>query len=227
MLSPYLNNWQLFTIFFGLMLLVSFIMMRQSRHFSTFYVTKRKFSIMELETPATYAGMIRIIKGLFLLPEIDRKKSIDALKGQLWLDFLFMPLAYGSIFLLCWRVSAKFQSAFGHYVFFVFAVLQVVPWICDIIENIYLLGKIKQGVNIDDSKEALEKKANLHKAYLIMEAVKWGTALTATVCAVSAICYFWLTGGYTATSLKYAVIALVETAAFIFISKRFGNGKNI
>jgi hypothetical protein len=220
MLSQYLNNWQLFTISFGLMLLVSFVMMRQSRSFSTFYVTKRKFSIMELEIPATYAGLVRIIKGLFLLPEVDRKKSIGALKGQLWLDFLFMPLAYGSIFLLCWRVSLKFQSVFGHYIFFAFAVLQVVPWICDIIENVYLLGKIKQGVNIDDSKEALEKKSNLHKAYLVMEAIKWGTALTATVVRVSAICYFWLTGGYTATSLKYAVITL-QKQRYFFLNPYF------
>ena len=227
MLSQYLNNWLLFTLSFGLMLLVSFIMMRQSRNFSTFYVTKRKFSIMELEIPATYAGLVRIIKGLFLLPEPDRKKSIAALKGQLWLDFLFMPLAYGSIFLLCWRVSAKFQSAFGHYGFFAFAALQVVPWICDIIENVYLLGKIKQGVNIDDSKETLEKKANIHKAYLVMEAIKWGTALTATVCAVSVICYFWLTGGYSVTSLKYLGVAIVEIGIFAFLAMRFESKEKV
>ena len=209
------------------MLLVSFIMMRQSRNFYTFYVTKRKFSIMELEIPATYAGLIRIIKGLFLLPEPESKRSIGALRGQLWLDFLFMPFAYGSIFLLCWRVSVKFQSAFGSNVFLVLAVLQVIPWICDIIENLYLLGKIKQGSNIDDSKEAIDKKANLHKAYLVMEAIKWGTALTATVCALSAICYFWLTGGYSATSLKYAVITLAEIAAFGFLAIRFGSTKEV
>ena len=226
MLSQYLNNWQLFTISFGLMLLVSFVMMRQSRNFYTFYVTKRKFSIMELEIPATYAGLVRIIKGLSLLPEPEKKKSTGSLKGQLWLDFLFMPLAYGSIFLLCWRVSAKFQSPFGQDVFFAFAVLQIIPWVCDIIENIYLLGKIKEGNNIDDSKEALKKKENQHKAYLVMEAVKWGTALTATICAISAISYFWLTGGYSATSLKYAVVTLAEIGVFAFIAKRFGTKKN-
>jgi hypothetical protein len=39
------------------------------------------------------------------------------------------------------------------------AVLQVIPWICDIIENLYLLGKIKQGRNIDDSKDAIREKS--------------------------------------------------------------------
>src|SRR6478735_2193254 len=105
MLSPYLNNWQLFSVFFGLLLLVSFIMMLQSRNFYTFHVTKRRFSIMELEIPATYAELVKIIKGLFKLPEYESKKSVGALKGQLLIDFLFMPLAYGSIFLICWRVS--------------------------------------------------------------------------------------------------------------------------
>jgi len=167
MFSQYLNNWQLFTISFGLMLLVSFIMLRQSRNFYTFYVTERKFSIMELEIPATYAGLIRIIKGLSMLPEPEKKKSTGSLKGQLWLDFLFMPLAYGSIFLLCWRVSAKFQSPFGQNVFFAFAVLQIIPWVCDIIENIYLLGKIKQGSNIDDSKEALKKKEKPERIFFL------------------------------------------------------------
>jgi hypothetical protein len=60
-----------------------------------------------------------------------------------------------------------------------------------------------------------------------MEAIKWGTALTATVCALSAICYFWLTGGYSATSLKYAVITLAEIAAFGFLAIRFGSTKEV
>jgi hypothetical protein len=52
-------------------------------------------------------------------------------------------------------LNNKFQSAFGHYVFFAFAALQIIPWICDIIENIYLLEKMKQGSKIHDSKAIL------------------------------------------------------------------------
>lgn len=227
MLLPYLNTWQLFSVLFGLLLLVSFIMTLQSRNFYTFHVTKRRFSIIELEIPATYAELVKIIKGLFELPEPESKKSVGALRGQLWIDFLFMPLAYGSIFLICWRVSVKLQSRIhiGQYVFLVFAILQIIPWICDIIENIYLLKKIKEGINIKDTKEALAEKENTHKAYLVLEAFKWGISLTATTCAISAICYFWLTGDYSGTSFKYILIVLAEIIVFAFIVKRFGGKK--
>jgi hypothetical protein len=178
---------------------------------------------MELEIPASATGLARIIKGLFELPEDESKKSIAALKGQLMLDFLFMPFAYGSIFLLCWRVSTKLQSSqvhIGYYVFFAFAVLQIIPWICDIVENLYLLQKIKQGVNVQASTDTQ------HKAYLVMEAFKWGLSLTAAVCSISVICYFWLTGDYSITSFKYLLIILVEIIAFIIIAKQFQNKKS-
>jgi hypothetical protein len=178
---------------------------------------------MELEMPATATELFRIIKGLFELPEDESKRSIAALKGQLRIDFLFMPLAYGSIFLLCWRVSEKLQPSaihIGYYVFFALAVLQIVPWICGVTENIYLLQKIRQGASVQPSTD------EQHKAYLVIEIFKWGLSLTATVCAISAICYFWLTGGYSVTSFKYLLIILVEIIVFIFIAKRFGNKKS-
>ena len=93
------------------------------------------------------------------------------------------------------------------------AFIQLVPLIYDIIENIYLLGKIRQ-----DIKETDEKK---HKQYLWMEATKWGIALTATVCSVSAVCYFWLTGNYSVTSFYYLLIILVEIVIFLIVVKLF------
>lgn len=227
MLLYNLNNWQLFTIAFGLMLFVSFIMMMQSRNFYTFHLTKRRFSIMELETPATYAELVKVIKGLYALPANDSKKSIGALRRQLWVDFLFMPLAYGSVFLICLQVSIKFEPGFWHCIFLILAVIQLIPWICDIIENIYLLKKIKQGPNINDSKEALAAKRKSHKAYLIMEGFKWGIALGATVSAISAVCYFWLTGNYTASSLKYLLIALAEIIIFLILAGIFNKKKAV
>ncbi|CAN5119498.1 hypothetical protein BH11BAC6_BH11BAC6_01390 [soil metagenome] len=214
MLPEYLNNWLLFAIFFGLMLLLTFIMMLQSRQFYTKDVIVRKFSIMELEVPASPKELVHIIKGLSLLPAPQSQKTIAALKAQLKLDFLFMPLVYGSVFFLCWRVAIKMNLHFGHYVFLGFALLQLVPWICDIIENIYLLNKINQGAQVT---ETTDKK---HTAYLYMEAFKWGIVLTATACALSAVCYFWLTGSYSATSFNYMLIVLAEIAVFAFIVKR-------
>ncbi len=103
------------------------------------------------------------------------------------------------------------QLQTGYYIFMFFAFLQVVPWVCDIIENIYLLNKITEGV-----KETGRKK---HKALLLMEVTKWGIALTATVCSLSAICYFWLTGQYSPTSFWYLVLILVEIALFLLFKK--------
>lgn len=207
------------------MLLVSFIMALQSRHFYTFHLTKRKFSIMELETPATYAELVKVIKGLYALPAAESKKSISALRGQLWTDFLFMPLAYGSIFLICLQVSLKFGTGFWHCIFFILAVIQLIPWICDIIENIYLLKKIKKGPHINDSKEALLAKSKPHKIYLVMEGFKWGIALASAVAAISAVCFFWLTGNYNVSSLKFLLITLAEIAVFLILVKIFTKKK--
>ena len=168
---------------------------------------------MELEIPATPLELVKIIKGLFELPEDEKTKSVNALKSQLLIDFIFMPLAYGSIFLVCWRVSAKLETYIGYYVFLVFAVAQIIPWLCDIIENIYLLQKLKEGINV---KPTGDKQ---HKAYLIMEGFKWGISLTATVCAISAICYFWLTGDYSSISFKYMLIILAEILVFVLATR--------
>ncbi len=213
MVLPNFDNWFLFTVFFSLLLIVLFIMMKQSQHFYTKDPIVRKFSIMELEVPATPKELKNLIKGLYELSPKEAEKSVAALLSQLKLDFLFMPLAYGSIFLLSWRVANKMQLNFGYYIFIGFAFLQIVPWVFDIIENVYLINKIKR-----DVKETDEKK---HKQYLLMEAAKWGIALTATVCSISAVCYFWLTGNYSSTSFWYLLIFLTETIIFILGVKFF------
>ncbi len=212
MLFTYFDNWLVFAIVFGLLLIVSFVMMKQSLNFYTKDVVVRKFSIMELEVPATAKELVNCIKGIYLLPPAQAAKSISALKAQLRIDFLFMPLAYGSVFLLCWKVAHKMQFQFGHYVFLALAFLQLVPWVCDIIENLYLLKKI--------SPEPKETDAKTHKNYLRMEAAKWGIALTAVVCALSAVCYFWLTGNFSSHSFWFLLIGLGELIIFA-LAKRF------
>ena len=219
MLFTYFDNWLSFTILFGLLLIVTFIMMKQSRNFYTKDVVIRKFNIMELEMPATPTELMNIIKGLYLLPPLQSKKSISALRAQLKLDFLFMPLAYGTIFLLNWRVAHKMQSQPGYYMFLAFAFLQLVPWVCDIIENIYLLGKIKPEPGMTNEKK--------HKNYLIMEGAKWGITLTAVVCSVSAAAYFWLTGNYSSGSFYFLLIVLVEVIIFLIAVKVFFKARKL
>jgi hypothetical protein len=185
----------------------------QSIHFYTKDVVLRKFSIMELEIPSTPKELVNLIKGLYKLPDDQFKKTISALKWQLYIDFLFMPFAYGSILLLCMQVSHKMNLSFGVNIFMIFAVLQLVAWLCDIIENIYLLRKIKPDV--------VESSPAVHKAYLGMECIKWGIALISTICAVAAIFYFWLTGHYEAGSLKYLLIMTGEVVIFFIATKLF------
>jgi hypothetical protein len=208
---PYLDNWLLFTLLFGALLIVTLIMMKQSNSFYTKDVIVRRFSIMELETPASPKELYNLIKGLYDLPPEESRRSIKALRGQLIIDFLFMPLAYGCIFLLCWRIAHKMDLNIGYYVFLAFAFLQIIPWICDIVENIYLLGKISPAV-----EETSPKK---HKAYLWLEVFKWGIALLALVCSISIICYFWLTGNYSSHSFIYLLIFLAEAIAFGLAAK--------
>jgi len=207
----YLNDWLLFTVAFTLLLVVSFIMQRQSDHFYTLDVIVRKFSIMELEVPATPKELYNLISGLFQLPPDASRKSLRALRGQLWLDFLFMPLVYGCIFLLCWRVAYKMQLPVGRYIFLAFAVGQIIPWICDIIENRFLLSQLRPDVK--------EISKGWHRSYLYMEGVKWGLAITATVCGMGAVMYFWCTGAYSATSLQYMIIIVVEIIVFLLASR--------
>ncbi len=211
MLTNILSSWPLFSIAFGAMLFLTLVMAVQSVHFYTNDVILRRFNIMELQIPSTPLELVNIIKGLYKLPEDKLTKAVKSLKGQLYVDFIFMPFFYGSILLLCIQVSQKMTLTFGVNIFMILALLQLLAWLCDIIENVYLLGKIKRDVVVSTKK--------VHKAYLAMECVKWGIILISIICAVSAIFYFWLTGHYTQASLKYLVIIIAEIVAFLIISK--------
>jgi hypothetical protein len=207
----YINiDWIYFCIFFGAMLLICFIMSFQSTNFYTMHMVVKKFNIIDLEFPATALELVTLIKGIFLLPVELSKKSLHALRQQLYLDFLFMPALYGSIFLLCMKVSLK-MSSFGHRLFAILAWLQCIAWLCDIIENIYLLNKIQP--------QPKQSKPAVHVAYLVLEICKWGIALTASVCSIAAMFYFWLVGRYSDHSIQYLLIIAAEIIV-IFIAKK-------
>jgi hypothetical protein len=210
----FIISWIAFSITFGLTLLFSFIMAVQSVHFYTYDGVEKKFSMMELEIPASNKELVNIIGGIYKLTDAEKKsKAITALKSQLYIDFLFMPCAYGSIFILCMLVSSKMQYSIGFDIFWVMAYLQIIPWICDIIENIYLLGKIKKRPHLST--------ISVHKAYIRMEYLKWTIALGSGICAVAAICYFWLAGKYAVHSLNYLAIIAGEVIVFALVAKLF------
>ena len=205
------DGWIYFCFAFGIMLLTSIIMERQSRSFYTRDVVLRKFSIMDLQLPASAHELSDILKGIYLLPEEMKEKSIRSLKGQLIIDFLFMPAAYGAIFLLCMKVSWKMTGNIGEQIFAALAWLQLLAFSFDIIENIYLLNKIKPGV--------VPPSQAVHKTMQTIIILKWAFALIGTVCSLSGVVYFWLVGRYSVTSLNYVLIILAEVVLFFLITK--------
>ena len=211
--------WTLLCITFGLVLLFTFIKSILSFRFYTHDIVDKKFSIMDLELSATAMELQNLIKGLYKLPQPKSNKAVWALRGHLYLDFLLMPCAYGSIFILCSLVSTKMQSAIGSNIFLALAWAQLISWIFDIIENIFLLWKINP---TPVPKTDLARKKYLdsvHKAFLLMVFLKWGIALTALICAIASISYFWLAGFYSLHTLNYLLIIIGEIIVFAFLYK--------
>ena len=208
------QSWIWFCIAFGVMLVTVLIMNLQSKKFYTQDVLLRKFSIIDLEFPASAQELANIIKGIYALPSGQSQRTLRSLRGQLHVDFLFMPAAYIGIFLLCMQVSSK-MSYFGHYVFAVLGWMQAIAWICDIIENIYLLNKIRPDPKISEPAA--------HKAFGVLEIIKWGIPLAGTVCSVSALFYFWVIGLYSPGSLLYLLIIVLEITIFMIATRSVKN----
>lgn len=204
------DAWIYFCVSFGIMLITTFIMDRLSRHFYTQDVVLRRFSIMDLEWPASPRELVNLVKGMYELPVQKQHKAISSLRKHLYTDFIFMPAAYGSIFLLCMNISWK-MTFIGPYIFAALAWLQVIAFLLDVIENVYLLNKIRPDI--------VEEPLTTHKNFEKLEYVKWGIALVAPICALSALLYFWLVGRYAVGSLKYAGIVVIEIVLFFVAGK--------
>ena len=125
-------SWAHFSIAFGAVLILTFIMGLQSRNFYTNHVVVRKFSILDLQFPASALELVNYIKGIFSLPANLTRKVLKNLRGQIYLDFLFMIAAYGTVFILCMKVSMK-MSSFGQGLFAVLAWMQILPFLFDVI----------------------------------------------------------------------------------------------
>jgi len=210
-MSIYLQfHWLPFCIAFAIALLISFIMSILGKNFYMMHLVIRKFSIVDFEFPASAMELVSVIKDIFSLPGALAKKSLQALRSQLYLDFLFMPALYGSIFILSMKVSGK-MIYFGHSLFAILAWLQCIAWICDIMENIYLLNKIRS--------EPVVSSPAVHRAYEILEVVKWGIPLITGVCCFAAIFYYWLAGSYSKNSLYFLMITVLEIVGFFVLKK--------
>jgi hypothetical protein len=188
-------------------------MSAQAKLFFTRDVITRKFNMMDLQFASTSQEIVNIIKGIYLLPAEKSKKILNALRAQLYVDFLFMPAVYGGIFLLCMQVAGKMSLGIGANFFAALAWLQIVPLLCDVFENIYLLTKIHPNPKVSATR--------IHKTFQRVVAIKWGVSLFATVCSIAALFYFWLAGRYSINSLPYLLIICIELTLFIVLGKVF------
>ena len=204
------NGWLVFCITFGVMLFTTFIIGRLSRYFYTEDVVLRRFSIMDLQWPGSALELQNLIHGIYRLPAKRSTTVISALKKHLYADFLFMPAAYGSIFLLCMKISWK-MDYFGPEIFAFLAWLQIIPFMLDIYENIYLLQKLKP-----DFKKTNDET---FKRMQRVEIIKWGIPLGSLILALSAVLYFRLNGMYEKGSLLYVGILIGEVLFFLLAGK--------
>ena len=203
-------SWSIFCTAFGITLLVLMFMNVQQFHFYTQDVVLRKFSIMEIKMPATPLELANLINGIYGLPAAKFNIALNAIKRRLYVDFIFMLFAYGSTAIICWHLAAKMNDNYGGDIFMIFGFLQVLAWLCGVIENIYLLNKIKPN--------AIPSITKIHQFFLVLEILKWGIVFISIVCALAALLYFWLTGHYAGSSLPYLLIVIIEIILFVFCS---------
>ncbi|HXS56854.1 MAG TPA: hypothetical protein VN726_12075 [Hanamia sp.] len=203
-------SWIYFCISFGAMLLVALYMNYQSRYYYTLHVFVRKFTLIDLQSPASPLELATYIKGIYLLPPELSGKSSQALKSNLRIEFLFMPLAFGTIFLFCMQISMKLTSV-GHWGFAILAWSQVVAWILGMFENVYLLNKIQPDVQ--------PSSFSVHKMMARIDILKWAILLFAVVSGLSVSCYFWLTGRYHYDSVQYLMLFIAEAAVVLVFKK--------
>ncbi|TDH25242.1 hypothetical protein EXU57_14150 [Segetibacter sp. 3557_3] len=199
-------NWYFFNFVFGVFQVLGFIMIGQSRRFYTKELVVRKFSIMELKLPATPASLYNVIAGLFQLDARQRRISIEAVRRQLFTDFLFMPLTYAIVFMLCWRVADKISLEPARQFYTFLGLLQPLCLLVDMSANVFLLRKLKPNTQ-------LPSKAN-HRIYLRLQLLKWIIFVVASVCSIAAICYFWLVGNYSGAAFNSLLMVLGQLLVF-------------
>jgi hypothetical protein len=92
-------------------LILSLLMSRLFNNYFTLHVFVRKFSLIDIKSPATPLELATYINGIFLLPKHLQQRSLRSLKGSLYIDFILMLMFYGIIFMFCIQISEKLSSA--------------------------------------------------------------------------------------------------------------------
>lgn len=166
-----------------------------------------KFNIMDLELPASETSFYNLIGAM-------NEKVKTAVRRHLWVDFLFMAGAYPGIALLCLKASAKMEYA-GKWIFLALAVLQIISWLFDILENRFLLRRVNKPVTL--LPPPIEEGSKSFRSYQFVVKTKFVIALTAAVCSLFGLLYFWIVGNFSKEALPWlgVVVLLVLVATFV------------
>lgn len=206
------DPWFYFCICTGCMFLSTSLMGKQGEHFFTQDPLIRKFSIIEMEFPAKKMDLSELINGIYLIPD-KSKKVIKALKIQLLLDYLlFVPSTYGAIFVMCMEVSRTLSNQFGVYLFIALAWAQCLCFLLDYVENTFFWFIINKPQLLDGREQ------RIFRIFQVLEITKWGFALLGGIGGISAISFFWLSGYYSHSSLKYVLIFGLEITSFFLFN---------
>ena len=191
--------WSLFLCCFLLLVICGYFLNRKSQRFEYLRGTvDTRFSMMDLEFPGTTSSISNIMAGIQKLSPHKSRISYKALKNSLYLDFLFMAGLYPCIFLLCINTALRMHHA-GRVIFLLLAWSQVFAWIFDILENLYLLRKLKYPV---------PARVKMHYLYKKMVTAKWFLATLGAFCSLFALLYYWVSGSFKKSSVNAGLIIL-------------------
>lgn len=197
------NPWFYVVLCFTVFLLTTAWLTAIARHFYTQSFTRLPFSIFDLEFALSEAQLVKLIEQT----EEGVKKK---LRLHLRVDFLFMAAVYPGIALLCYITAQKMEYG-GRYLFLALAALQALPLLFDIIENGYLLRKLRRPVTSDGPVS--------FSVYQFLVKAKFAIALPGIVCAGSALLFFWLTGNYAYATLGYLGLMAAEVALALLLRR--------
>lgn len=130
-----LNSWLLF--FTGILIGTMFCMKMLEPHFVH---NGKLFTIIGIEMVYNEGYFISLLSGL----ESD---VLRLLKFHLYADFVFMAGVYPAIAVLCLKARLKHSVPFLRNLLLVLALLQAGAWICDILENLYILRQLNKPVS--------------------------------------------------------------------------------
>ncbi|MBK8880119.1 MAG: hypothetical protein IPN74_16780 [Haliscomenobacter sp.] len=135
-----------FCIALGAVLLLTLLL----EHLETRFVKNKAqreqpFTMLDLEFPADRQDLERVLWDIARLGEARALRVRRAIRTHLFLDYLFMPFAYGAIFFLSMLVAGKFPAgSAGQTGFALLAWAQLIAWACDIAENAVLWRQVRQ-----------------------------------------------------------------------------------